>query len=148
MTNTLILDEMMKALARNPMTPERMGHLSKNAVEEGESWGVDRQQIVTDERPFYAGGEVVSLAEANRKFADAVDLFHEDLSAPRKERPRQGSCPRVKREFDGQRWVQTEACGGIVHAVETVVNGAIRVDGRCLSCGTEIHRAGLLSEKG
>jgi hypothetical protein len=148
MTDTTILEGMMQALKRNPLTRERMGHLSKNEVREGEAWGTDRQQVVTDDRPFYARGEVVRLADANPRFAAAVDVFHEDLSAPRKERPRQGSCPRRKQEFDGERWVVTEACGGTVHAVETIVGGAIRVDGKCLSCGTEIHRAGLLSEKG
>lgn len=147
MTDTTILDGMMELLKRNPMTPERMGHLSKNQVQEGETWGIDRQFHETDETPFYAKGEVVLPHEANPDFAEVADLFHQDLSVSRLERPRRGPCPRIRREFDGTRWVQTQVCGGVVHAVETIVNGAIRVDGKCLTCGAEVHRAGLLPEK-
>ena len=75
-----------------------------------------------------------------------MDLFHTDPTASRLERPRRGSCPRVTQEYDGVRWNVVAACGGTVHAVETIVNGAVRVDGKCLKCGTEVHRAGLLKE--
>jgi hypothetical protein len=106
MTDTTILDGMMKMLARNPMTRERMGHLSANEVAEGEAFGADRQRVQTDVRPFYAKREVVKKADANPHFAEIVDLFHQDLSATRTERPRRGTCPRVRREFDGSRWVR------------------------------------------
>lgn len=148
MTDTTILDGLMELLERNPLTQERLGHLSKNDVAPGESWGVDRQQVTTDVKPFWARREVVRLEEANSNFAEAVDAFHEDLTAPRQERPRRGTCPRRTREFDGERWITTAACGGTVHAVESISNGAIRVDGKCLTCGTEIHRAGVLAGKG
>lgn len=148
MTDTTILDGMMAALKRNPLTPERLGHLSKNKVEEGQPWGTRLQQITTDETPFWAKGEVVTAREANQNFAAVVDLFHQDLTEPRLERPRLGSCPRIRREFDGVRWIEEQVCGGTVHAVESIVNGAVRVDGKCLKCGAEIHRAGLLSKKG
>lgn len=133
MTDTSILDGMMQMLKRNPLSPPGSS----------EKVGVRRPAVTTDERPFYARREVVSLEEANPNFAEAADVFHQNLTTPRTERPRQGSCPRVMREFDGVRWHETQVCGGIVHAVETVVAGAVRVDGKCLSCGAEVHRAGI-----
>jgi hypothetical protein len=148
MTDTTILDGMMAALKRNPLDRERLGHLSKNDVQEGEKWGTERQFITTDEKPLWAKGEVVRPHEANENFSAVVDLFHQDLSEPRLERPRRGACPRIRREFDGTRWLEENVCGGTVHAVESIVNGAVRVDGKCLKCGAEVHRAGLLNQKG
>lgn len=146
MTDTAILDGLMATLQRNPLDPERLGQTGPNDVGKGKPYGLALQQRETDEKPFYARREVVKATEANANFAAVVDLFHEDDAAPRLERPRQGSCPRVTQEFDGVRWTQIAACGGLVHAVETIQNGAVRVDGKCLKCGTEIHRAGLLKE--
>jgi hypothetical protein len=139
MSDTTILDGLMATLKRNPLTPERMNYL-------------DRQFVETDERPFYARRETeVGTTSVNRRFGEIVDLFHQDIRGVRKERPRSGSCHRVRvveRHIDGQVWTRQEACQGTVHAVETVINGAVRVDGKCLSCGWEVHRAGLLHEKG
>lgn len=148
MTDTTILDGMMELLERNPLNPERLGHVNKKDVEDGQPWGVDLQFKATDIKPFYARREVVSAGEANPNFSAIADLFHQDLSAPRLERPRRGSCPRLIREFDGTKWIDTYPCPGPVHAVETIVNGAARVDGKCLTCGVEVHRAGLVNEKG
>lgn len=147
MTDTAILDGLMATLKRNPLDAERLGQMGPNQVGEGQPYGVALQYRETDERPFYARREVVKATEANPSFAAVVDLFHQG-NAPRLERPRRGSCPRVTQEFDGTRWVQVAACGGTVHAVETIVAGAVRVDGHCLKCGTAVHRAGLLNEKG
>lgn len=140
MTDTTILDGLMATLRRNPLTPERLGHM-----------GLQGQFRPTEEPAFYARREVVTPSEANPNFSEVADLFHQDKSAVRMERPRKGSCPSMVREertIDGQTWVREEGCGGIVHAVETVIQGAVRVDGKCLKCGAEIHRAGLLQEKG
>lgn len=147
MTDTTILDGLMATLKRNPLTPERLGQTGPNDVAQGAKYGLALQYQTTDERPFYARREVVKATEANANFAQVVDLFHEDDSAPRLERPRKGTCPRFVQEYDGTRFRVTEACGGMVHAVETIVNGAVRVDGKCLKCGTEVHRAGLWNEK-
>lgn len=117
MTDTLILDAMMKVLERNPLISERMRD-------------VEAQRITVDDKPFYARREV---EHTNRRYGERIDLFHQDLSQPRTERPRRGSC---------------DECGGEVHAVETCITGAMRVDGRCLSCGWELHRAGLLGVGG
>jgi hypothetical protein len=134
MTDTLILDGLMAALARNPMTPERLNY-------------IDRQFEATDVRPFYARREVeVGQNQTNRAFGDVADLFHQDLSVTRYERPRRGPCGRRdERVIDGRVWT-AEACPGTVHAVETKIDGAVRVDGKCLTCGWEVHRAGLLEE--
>lgn len=148
MTDTKILDGMMQILRRNPLDRARLGQLGLNEVPEGAPYGTARQRITVDDRPFWAGKEAVDLTGANKDYAEVIDLFHEDLSAPRIERPRIGSCPRIRREFDGTRWRDEAVCGGTVHAVETVMNGAVRVDGYCLRCGTQIHRAGLWHEKG
>lgn len=120
MTDTRILDAMMKMLDRNPLEPHRLQN-------------PDEQFIETDERPFYATREPIAKKDMNRRYAERVDLFHEDVKGARLERPRRGTC---------------RECGGEVHAVETKIKGAVRVDGKCLSCGWELHRAGLLSEKG
>lgn len=120
MTDTRVLDAMMATLARNPLVEERMKYLEK-------------QFEVTDERPFYAGREVVPTAQMNRRYAGVVDRFHDDVKAPRRERPRRGNC----------RSCMTE---NAVHAVETKQNGALRVDGRCMVCGWELHRAGVIGE--
>lgn len=148
MTDTVVLDGLIELLKRNPLDAERLGHVNKKDVEEGQPWGTALQFHTTDIKPFYAKDEVVAPSEANPNFSAVADLFHQDLSAPRQERPRRGSCPRVRREFDGSRWVEEPLCPGPVHAVETVMNGAARVDGKCLTCGVEVHRAGLLNEKG
>lgn len=134
MTDTTVLDGLMETLRRNPMIPERMQILHQQFME-------------TDERPFYARDEVpVGPTANNRKYADIVDLFHQDVSAPRLERPRRGTCGAVEeRIIDGRVWRSGE-CGGEVHAVETRIAGAVRVDGKCLKCGWELHRAGLLDE--
>lgn len=135
MTDTRILDGMMQALNGNPLP--KVGPR-----------GAEMPVRVTDSTPFYARGEV---EHTNKNFSDRVDLFHQDLTQARRERPRRGSCNNVRtveRHMDGQVWVRKETCPGPVHAVETTIPGAVRVDGRCLSCGTEIHRAGLLEGSG
>jgi len=117
MTDTAVLDAMMKTLERNPLSTERMRF-------------VDRQFVPADDRPFYANKEVEETPTMNRRFKKVMDAFH-GADQDRLERPRRGAC---------------SSCGGTVHAVETKVKGAVRVDGRCLSCGWEVHRAGFLKE--
>lgn len=145
MTDTSVLDAMMRTLARNPLVDDRMRH---PLAPLGSPLS---QYIQTDERPFYAKKEATPTAEMNRNYGEVADLFHQDINSVRLERPRRGSCPAIRREqtvIDGKTWTREEGCTGTVHAVETVANGAIRVDGRCLTCGWEVHRAGLLNEKG
>lgn len=110
----------MQTLERNPLVEDRLRYPEK-------------QFEVTDEKPFYAGREVVPAAQMNRKYAGVVERFHDDITAERAERPRRGSC---------------RACmtPNAVHAVETKQNGALRVDGRCLTCGVAYHRAGVIGE--
>lgn len=149
MTDTTILDGMMEALKRNPLTDARLGKLGPNQVGQGKPYGVALQSVKTDARPFYARREPVPTGEMNRNYAERIDVFHHDLSAARLERPRMGSCNRIKtieQVIDGQVWRREERCGGTVHAVETRIDGAIRVDGKCLSCGWEVHRAGFLGK--
>ena len=120
MTDTRVLDALMQTLERNPLVKERLKYPEK-------------QFEVTDAKPFYAGREVVPTAQMNRKFAGIVERFHDDLTAERMERPRRGNC----------RACMTE---NSVHAVETKQNGALRVDGKCMTCGWELHRAGVIGE--
>jgi len=140
MTDTTILDGMMRTLARNPMATGRMKFpLSPLG-------SPTSQFIQTDETPFYAKHEV---EHPNKRFAERVDLFHQSVKDVRLERPRRGDCNNVRlieRHMDGEVWTRTEKCLGTVHAVETRINGAVRVDGKCLTCGWEVHRAGLLKE--
>jgi hypothetical protein len=114
-TDTVVLDAMMEVLARNPLPS-------------GERVNAPATPVLTvDDKHFYARREVEI---ENKRYASRVDLFHQDLTVVRQERARRGPC---------------DACGGVVHAVQTTIQGAVRVDGRCLSCGWEVHRAGLLS---
>jgi len=139
LTDTTILDGLMRTLERNPLIEQRL------KFPLAPLGSPDSQFVQTDETPFYAKGEV---GVTNGRYAERVDLFHGvAVKAPRLERPRRGTCNNVRtteRHMDGQVWRREERCGGVVHAVETVIAGAMRVDGRCLSCGWEIHRAGLL----
>jgi hypothetical protein len=115
-TDTRVLDSMMRMLQRNPLA--------------GTSADQPPAEFhITDERPFWSRNEPIAKRDMNRRYAERVDLFHQDLTVPRQEKPRKGSC---------------NACGGVVHAVETRIQGAVRVDGRCLSCGADYHRAGVL----
>lgn len=145
MTDTTILDGMMRTLQRNPMVEDRMKFPLAPL-------GSPTSQFVeTDVRPFYAKAEPKVEGGMNAKYAERVDLFHQDVKGVRLERPRRGSCGRVRtveRHIDGEVWTRNEVCPGVVHAVETKINGAMRVDGKCLTCGWEVHRAGLLNEKG
>ena len=128
--------DLTKTFERNPLTEERMKH-------------VETQFIETDETPFYAKEEVIPTSEMNKRYADRVDLFHQQVKDVRWERPRVGDCNNtllIERHMDGQIWNRIERCTGKVHAVETKINGAVRIDGKCLTCGWEIHRAGLLKE--
>lgn len=135
MTDTRILEGMMEAFRRNPMIPDRMKY-------------PERQFVETDEAPFYDRSEVeVGTHPTNRRFAEIADLFHQDISGPRLERPRRGTCGAVSEQvIEGRVW-RSEECGGEVQAVETRIPGAVRVDGKCLKCGWELHRAGLLTDQ-
>lgn len=134
MTDTQVLDAMMETLRRNPMVEERLKY-------------VDRQYVETDERPFWARSEVdIGSTSHNRQYAEIIALFHDDVSGPRLERPRMGTCDNQQTRVIDGRVYTSDACGGTVHCVETRIPGAMRVDGKCLSCGTEVHRAGLLNE--
>jgi hypothetical protein len=125
--------DLTKTLERNPLVEDRMKY-------------PERQFVPTDETPFYAKEEV---EHPNKRFADRVDLFHQQVKDVRWERPRVGDCNNtllIEKHMDGQVWNRVERCPGKVHAVETKINGAVRIDGKCLTCGWEIHRAGLLKE--
>jgi hypothetical protein len=101
--------------------------LERNPLTDERMKYLEQQSITVDDKPFYANREITG---DNKRYAERVALFHDDLSGPRQERPRRGAC---------------DSCGGEVHAVETRITGAMRVDGRCLSCGWELHRAGLVN---
>lgn len=142
MTDTTILDGLMAALKRNPLVEQRLRYPLAPLG------SPNSQYVETDARPFYARREPVASADMNRRYAERVDLFHASVKDVRLERPRRGTCSQVRiieRHIDGEVYTRREACGGVVHAVETKINGAVRVDGKCLSCGWELHRAGLLA---
>lgn len=138
MTDTTILDGLMRTLKRNPLVESRM------KFPLAPLGSPDSQFVQTDVTPFYARREV---EVKNKLFGERADLFHGTaLKAPRLERPRRGTCNNVRtteRHIDGEVWRKEERCGGVVHAVETKIVGAVRVDGKCLKCGWELHRAGL-----
>lgn len=128
MTDTRVLDEMMKVLDRNPLNL-----VAPNLP--------PARAIVMDDKPFYAKDEVRGAPV----YDDRVAVFHDDLTAPRLERPRRGPCGRTRTIIEEDGSVNIERlCGGEVHAVETIIGGAVRVDGRCLACGWELHRAGVM----
>ena len=125
--------DLTRTFERNPLTEDRMKY-------------PDQQFIETDETPFYAKEEV---DHPNKNYAERVDLFHQQVREVRWERPRVGDCNNtllIERHIDGQIWNRIERCAGKVHAVETKINGAVRIDGQCQTCGWEIHRAGLLED--
>ena len=133
-----LLDGLLDTINRNPIPTPEPG-----------SYGVVLPYRETDETPFYADKEVLPTSEMNKRYADRVDLFHQAIKDVRWERPRIGTCNNtllIERHIDGEVWTKTQKCGGNVRAVETRINGAVRVDGKCFTCGWQIHRAGLLSE--
>jgi hypothetical protein len=132
------LEGLIDTLKRNPVPTPEPGQT-----------GLVLPYTETDERPFYADKEVIPSDEMNVRFAERVDLFHQSIRDSRWERPRIGTCNNrvlIEKHINGEKWSRIQSCGGTVRAVETRINGALRVDGLCTTCGWEIHRAGLLKE--
>jgi hypothetical protein len=127
-----VLDALIKTLERNPLDRVAMNLPPV-------------PHVPVDDKPFYQKKEAVPTKDMNSNFRRVVDIFH-GPDTYRLERPRRGSCGRQRVVVeDGRAYVES-MCGGEVHAVETLVPGGQRVDGKCLKCGWELHRAGLSTQ--